>query len=125
MNEPRAHRVTPAPRPDGADLHVEGYVRDLLREVIGLLAARDDLREDLDRLLDTDPPKNDPHQRDTGSRDDQFIDDLVRALNPASLAIRMHGPDLDRLAGSLVAISRAQGSKPVGAIPAQRQADAA
>lgn len=124
MREPRTHRVTPALRPDGADLHVEGYVRDLLRDVIGLLAARDDLREDLDRLLDTEV-WNDPHLPDVPSRDDQFIDELVRALGPASLAIRMHGPDLDRLAGSLVAISRAQGSKPVGAIPAQRQADAA
>lgn len=120
MTEPRTHRVTPTARPDGCDLAVEGHVRDLLRDVIGLLAARDDLREDLDRLLDTEV-WNDPHQPDAGSRDDQFIDDLVRALPEQALAIRIHGPALDQLAGALTAISRQQGGRPVGAIPQQRR----
>ncbi|WP_031514777.1 hypothetical protein [Streptomyces sp. NRRL F-5123] len=105
MTEPRIHRITPTPLPDGADLGVEGYARQLLADVIGVLADRDDLREDLDRLLDTDAPRHDPHVQDTGSRDDKFIDDLVRALGPATLTIRMRTREAGRLAESLSEIA--------------------
>jgi hypothetical protein len=124
MTEPRPNRVTPVPVSDGVDLHVEGHAADFLRDVIGLLAGDQDLREHLDRILDTEV-HHDRHLVDTGSRDDQFIAAVLAALPDSATAIRVPGPALDRLAGTLTAISRSQGGRPIGAVPQQRTGEAA
>lgn len=125
MTEPRTHRITSTPIPDGADLHLEGFVRHLLADVLTVLADNPGLADWLDDVLHGDRPAADPHLRDTGSRDDALIDSLVGALPAASLAVRLHGADLARLAGSLDGIVRAQRDPVVVGLLRQREAGAA
>jgi hypothetical protein len=125
VSTPRTHRITPTPIPDGADLHLEGFVRHLLADVLTLLADNPGLFDQLDDVLHTDRPAVDRYQPDTGSRDDALIDSLVAALPAASLAVRLHGADLARLAGSLGGIVRAQRDPAVVGLLRQREAGAA
>lgn len=124
MCEPRLHRVTPRPIADGADLHVGGYARQFLADFINLLAENDDLREQFDQVLDGDKPNDDPHQIDTGSRDDQFSTDVVAALPEAALVIRVHGPELNVLTDTLADICADQAPTHID-IPRQQNRRAA
>lgn len=115
MTEPRIHRITPTVRPDGGDLHVEDYATDLLRDVIGLLAADRGLWDDLVDVIAGPVVTRDRHKPDVGSRDDVFIADLLAALPASATAIRLHGPELERLAGDLNDIAAQQKPKAVKA----------
>lgn len=97
----REHPVTVTPKPDGVALGLGDYPAHFLKDFLNLLAENGDLREQLDLLLDTEPPKHDPHKKDVASRDDVFIANSLAELNPASLAIRLHGAAVEKLAANL------------------------
>lgn len=122
---PRGYGLTVTRKPDGCDLDTTGYVTNLLRDFLNLLAEDGDLREQLDLLLDTDPPKHDPHMPDVASRDDVFLAAAVAALNPASLTIRLDESATRHLAGQLTAIADQRKPTRLGAVPQQRGGEAA
>jgi hypothetical protein len=93
--EPRAHRITPTPRPNGADLHVEGFVSALLLELLDLLGQEDGVL--LDRLISVvtgEAPKPDPFKPEAELPTERLVADLADRL-PTS--IRQHRPELATL----------------------------
>lgn len=116
----RTSPVTVTPRPDGCDLDVEGYLRQTVLDVIAALAEHPELMDDLDRVLNTTPP--DPFSKEKDLPTEALAEKLAAVL---PTTIRVHGPALDKLAGTLTAISRSQGGRPIGAIPSQREEGAA
>lgn len=122
MSDPRPHRVTPTARPDGADLDVSGFVAQTLLDLIALLAASPELMEDLDRVITPGTTPPDPYHPEHHLPTEDLVARLSAAL-PTS--IRLHGPEVDKLAGALSAISISQGSRPFSAIPGPRRGEAA
>jgi hypothetical protein len=112
---PRAHSVTVTPKPDGCDLDVRPYARDLLTDVIALLAESPELMDNLDRVVaGGDAP--DPYQPERHLPTEHLVEQLLAALPASATAIRLHGPQLDRLADNLATISAGQtGPKAVAA----------
>jgi hypothetical protein len=113
---PDTNRVTAEARPDGVDLHVDGYTRTTLKNLIGLLAERGDL---LDGLLDLfEPPAAaDPHQKAVADRDEQFINQLMVEL---PTTIRLHREPARRLGAVLGRITRRQARRPLAVVPQQQ-----
>lgn len=121
MSEPRSHRVTVTAKPDGAEVDVTGFQQQTLLDLIVLLTESPELMDDLDILVSNPPTAPDPYRPEKCP-----TEDLVARLSAAlPTSIRLHGPAVDKLAGALTAISRAQGGKPFGAIPQQRGGEAA
>lgn len=116
----RTFPITVTPRPDGCDLDVEGFQRQTLMDVIALLAEHPELMDDLDRVLTATPP--DPFAPERNLPTEELVARLSAAL---PTTIRVHGPALDKLAGTLGEISRRQGGRPFGSIPTQREGEAA
>jgi len=116
----RRFPITVTPRPDGADLDVEGFQRQTVLDVIQALAEHPELMDDLDRVLSATPAN--PFHPERHLPTEHLVNSLS-ALLPTS--IRVYGPALDQLAGTLTAISRQQGGRPIGAIPTQREGEAA
>jgi hypothetical protein len=119
---PRSHRVTPTARPDGADLDVSGFQQQTILDLIALLAECPELMEDLDRIVAGPVTPPDPYHPEHHLPTEDLVARLSAAL---PTTIRLHGPGVDKLAGALSAISRAQGGRPYGAIPGQRRGEAA
>lgn len=115
------HRVTVTPAPDGARLDVEGFVRQTVTDVIALLAEHPELMDDLDRILTPGAPA-DPYKPERNLPTEALVDAVTSKLPHA---IRVHGPALDALAGTLTTISRNQGGRPIGNIPGQRDGEVA
>ncbi|WP_329131433.1 hypothetical protein OG552_10195 [Streptomyces sp. NBC_01476] len=97
---PRSHAVTVTPRPDGCDLDVTGFVRHLLADVIGLLADRPELMDDLDRVV-TGGEAPDLYHPERHLPTEQLVEDLLAALPASALAIRLHQAATERLARNL------------------------
>jgi hypothetical protein len=116
MTLPNTNAVTATPRPDGVDLHVDGYTRTTLKDLIGLLAERDDLVDDLLALLEP-APAVDPHQPARRDRDEEFLDRLMEEL---PTTIRMHREPARRLGALLGRITRRQARRPLVALPTQQ-----
>lgn len=116
----RTYPITVTPRPDGCDLDVSGFLRQTVLDVIAALAEHPELMDDLDRVLSASPA--DPFSKEKDLPTEALADQLSAVL---PTTIRIHGPALDKLAGTLTAISRSQGGRPIGAIPAQREGEAA
>lgn len=117
----RRYPITVTARPSGVALDARPYAVDFLRDVLGLLREHPTLMDDLVDLVDN-KQANDPHVTDKPSRDDAFITNVLASLPDAAEEIRVHGPALDVLTGTLLAHVKQQGSRPVGAVPPQRGA---
>jgi hypothetical protein len=116
MTLPDTSRVTATPRPDGVALDVSGYTRTTLKDLIGLLAERDDLLDELLHLFE-EPDQTDPHQKAVADRDDQFINQLMAEL---PTTIRLHRKPARRLGAVLGRITRRQARRPLASVPQQR-----
>lgn len=116
MTLPNTSAVTATPRPDGVDLHVDGYTRTTLKEFIGLLAERDDLREEFLDLLEP-AAEADPHASAVADRDEQFLDQVMPEL---PTTIRLHREPARRLGAVLGRITRWQARRPLAVVPQQR-----
>lgn len=99
----RRFPITVTARPDGADLDVEGFQRQTILDVIQALAEHPELMDDLDRVLSATPANPFHPERHLPT---EHLANRLSALLPNS--IRIHGPALDQLAGSLAAISHQQ-----------------
>lgn len=90
MAESRAHRITPKSRPDGADLEIEGFVADILGDLLTLLREQPALMDDLCAVVDGPVRTPDPFRPEDELPVEQLIADLMDRL-PTS--IRIHrGP---------------------------------
>lgn len=116
----RTFPVTVTPRPDGCDLDVSGFLRQTVLDVIAALAEHPELMDDLDRVLTATP--SDPFSKEKDLPTEALAEKLAAVL---PTTIRVHGPALDKLAGTLTHISRQQGGRPIGAIPQARNGEAA
>ncbi|WNI15545.1 hypothetical protein [Actinacidiphila sp. ITFR-21] len=105
MSEPRLHGVTATPRPDGADLHVDTYLRTTLHDLIGLLDERPDLLDDLLDLYADPAPAQDRFAPARPDRGDELVERLLTGLRST---IRLYGPDAQQLGADLDRITRAQ-----------------
>lgn len=105
MAEPSAHRVTPTPRPNGAELHVEGFVSHLLMDLIDLLGRDANLMDRLVAIVDGPAAKPDPFRPETELPTERLVADLSDRL-PTS--IRQHRPDLTVLVMRLQEIAASQ-----------------
>lgn len=106
MPEPRAQRITPIPRPDGCDLQVEGYVGDLLTDLITLLRETPALMDDLAAVVDGPVAKPDPFRPEDELPVEQLIADLTDRL---STSIRVYRGPLSDLHGRIGRILTDQG----------------
>jgi hypothetical protein len=115
--EPRAHRITPTPRASGCDLHVQGYVADLITDLLTLLGTDADLMDRLVDVVDGPACRPDPFRPEAELPTERLVADLTDRL---TTSIRVPGPALDALAGRLTAMVRAQGSRPISPLPVQQ-----
>lgn len=115
MTLPNTSAVTATPRPDGVDLHVDGYTHTTLKNLIGVLAERDDLLDDLLSLFEP-PAETDPHSPAVVDRDEQFITRLMAEL---PTTIRLHREPARRLGAVLGRITRRQNRR-LAMVPQQR-----
>lgn len=104
---PRAHRVTVTPKPDGVELGIRGYTRDLLTDVVTLLAEQPELMDDLDRAITATPA--DPYQPERHLPTEHLVEAILAALPASATGIRLHGPAAEQLANSLSAATTGQG----------------
>lgn len=116
MTLPNTSAVTATARPDGVDLHVDGYTRTTLKDLIGLLAERDDLRERFFDLFEP-PAETDPHAVAVADRDEQFLDQVMPEL---PTTIRLHREPARRLGALLGRITRRQNRTLLASVPQQR-----
>lgn len=116
MTLPDTNRVTATARPDGVDLHVDGYTRTTLKDLIGLLAENDDLRERFFDLFEP-APAADPHSSTVVDRDDAFLDRLMPEL---PTTIRLHREPARLLGRALRRIARRQNRRPLAVVPQPR-----
>lgn len=100
MTLPNTNAVTVTGRPDGVDLHVDGYTRTTLKDLIGLLAKDDDLRERFFDLFEP-PAETDPHAAAVADRDEQFLDQVMPDL---PTTIRLYRGPLAHLTDQLTTI---------------------
>lgn len=115
MPEPRAHRITPTPKPDGCELDITGYTRDLLLDLIGLLRATPTVMDDLCALVDNPPPASDPFRPERNMPTEDFVERLCDLL---PTGIRLHRPALMALGMRLRDIAAAQtGPERPGLLP--------
>jgi hypothetical protein len=121
----RTYPITVMPRPSGVALDAEPYAADLLRDVIGLLADKPTLMDDLVDLVCGEPEAHDPYLPDRPSREDRFIAAVLTSLPEPAKEIRVHGPALSRIAGMLTSISGQQARRDVTELPQQRDGRAA
>jgi hypothetical protein len=122
MND-RTFPITVTARPSGVALDAKPYLGTVLLDLVDLLRNRPELMEDLDFAVYGDTA-SDPHLPETCPTED-LLARILEALPEASKEIRVHGPALDRLAGTLTTISRNQGGRTLGSVPAQREGEAA
>lgn len=102
----RAHRVTVTPKPDGVELGIRGYTRDLLVDVIALLAESRELMDGLDRAITATPP--DAYQPERHLPTEHLVEAILAALPESATAIRLHGPAVEQLANSLATVTTDQ-----------------
>jgi hypothetical protein len=122
MND-RTFPITVTARPSGVALDATPYLGTLLLDLVDLLRDRPELMEDLDFAV-YGATASDPHLPETCPTED-LLARILDALPAASKEIRIHGPALERLAGTLTAISRNQSRRSISAVPAQREGEAA
>jgi hypothetical protein len=96
--EPRAHRITPTPRPNGCDLHVEGFVSAFLTDLLDVLARDPGLMDRLVAIVDGPTSRPDPFAPERELPTERLVADLCDRL-PTS--IRQHRPALAALHGAL------------------------
>lgn len=106
MAEPRAHRITPTPRPNGCDLAVEGFVSALLTDLLDLLGRDADLMDRLVGIVDGDVVKPDPFAPERELPTERLVADLVDQL---PTEIRQIRPELIGLYLRLRDLLAAQG----------------
>jgi hypothetical protein len=114
VSEPRSHRITPTPRPSGADLDVTGYVRDLVVDLVVLLRERPTLMDDLCAVVDNPPAAPDPFQPERSLPVEHLAEALCDAL-PTS--IRLHRAPLAELHARLGVILARQEAGPRPLLP--------
>lgn len=98
MAESRAHRITPTPRPDGCDLNIEGFVTDLLTDLLDLLGRDAGLMDQLCAIIDGEPARPDPFTPERELPTEALVADLVDRL---PTAIRQHRPAVAALHAAL------------------------
>lgn len=116
MTLPNTNAVTATSRPNGADLHVDGYTRTTLKNLIGLLAERDDLLDEFLALFE-EPAANDPNATAVADRDEQFLN---QAMPHLPTTIRLNLKPARRLGAALGRITRRQARRPLASVPQQR-----
>lgn len=109
--------VYATPRPDGADLHIgDAYLRPVLRDLLGVLADKPALLDDLIGLYADPAPAADRFLPDVASRDEAFIDQLMTEL---PTTIRLYLTPARRLGAALGRITRRQARRPLATAPMQ------
>jgi hypothetical protein len=123
MSEPRPHRITPEPRPDGCDVHLQGFVHQTLTDLIALLADNDVLRDDLLAIIDNPPTPPDAFTPERDLPTESLVERLAAHL---PTAVRLERKTTAQLGQTLTAIARQQARTAPDALPRQtRRGEAA
>lgn len=103
----RTYPITVMPRPSGVALDAVPVARHLLMDLIALLRERPELMDDLDSAVygATAP---DPFVPERTLPTEDLVERILSALPDAATEIRIHGPQLSRIAGTLAQVARDQ-----------------
>lgn len=117
MADPGQHRIHTTPRPDGCDVHLDGFVHQGLVDLIGLLRDNGVLWDDLVALIDNPPAPPDSFQPERDLPTEDLANRLAEHL---PTAIRLHREATTTLGTTLTSIAQQQ-ARTTTATPATGQ----